>query len=657
MENFDTNSQIPTNTMRNIFYVITATFFLFICSADLYSQSRKAVANFEKAIEAIRMNDQRTAIRLAGKAIEISPDYLEPHLLLAEVYSFREETKRARFFYERVFELNPMYDPSISLNLALYTFQEGEYNVAKKYIDFFFKYGDKRKQTSFDSDRLKEFIYFAVNAVENPVPFEPKSIGSGINTRFDEYWPSLSADETVLVFTRQIPLDPTNIKESRASMHEDLFVSFLTPQGWSEAVPLPGGVNTNLNEGAQCISADGNTVIFTACNRPDGLGSCDLYIMFRRGNRWTEPRNMKTVNSRHWDSNPSLSADGRTLYFASSRPGGEGGSDIWVVNLDREGNALNKPRSLGAPINTDHDEVSPFIHPDGKSLYFASNGHIGMGGYDLFVSRLGDDGKWQKPVNLGYPINTFAEERSLIVNARGDIAMFASAREEGKGLDIYYFEIPEEAKPTTVTYVKGYVYDAINGHRLEADIELIELSSEELVAKQTSDKITGEYFVCLPIEKNYAFNVSKPGYLFFSGNFSLIGLEDPEKPYIMNIPLNPIQSGVSVVMQNIFFEFDSFELLSDSYAELNKIADFLKSNPNIKIEIGGHTDNLGSKAYNLSLSENRAKSVYTYLINKGIEAKRLSYKGYYFSKPIADNDSDEGRALNRRTEFKIISLD
>jgi outer membrane protein OmpA-like peptidoglycan-associated protein len=642
-------------TNRLVFIILIMIFSMNSCM--LMSQSRRAVASFEKAVEAIRINDQRAAIRHAGKAIEIDDDYLEPHLLLAEVYSFRKDIARAKYFYERVFELNPMYDPSIALNLALYSYQSGEYSEAKEFIDFFFKYGNPSKQTNFDSDRLKKSIYFAYNAINNPVSFDPINLGQGINTKFDEYWPSLSADESTLVFTRQIPIDPNRYDGTQASMQEDLFVSFRKNDEWTTAMPIPGGVNTPLNEGAQCISADGNTIIFTACNRPDGLGSCDLYIMFRRSNKWTEPKNMKSVNSPSWDSNPSLTADGRILFFASSRPGGFGGSDIWGVRLDREGNALSKPSNLGPIINTEMDEVSPFIHPDGKSLYFASNGHIGMGELDLFVSKIDEEGNWSEPLNLGFPLNTHAEERSLIVNAKGNIAMFASAREEGKGLDIYYFEIPEDAKPTTVTYVAGYVYDIKTNKRLEAELELIDLETETIVAKQMSDAGTGEFLVCLPIDKDYAFNVSKAGYLFFSENFSLTNLENPEEPYQMLIPLQPIQEGISVIMKNIFFDFDSFDLLHESFAELNKITSFLKENPNLKIEIGGHTDNKGSKAYNQTLSENRAKSVYEYFIKQGIEKARLSYKGYDFSEPIADNETEEGRAKNRRTEFKVIGLD
>lgn len=626
-------------------------------SCDVLSQSRRAVSNFERAVEAMRINDQRTAMSHAIRAIEIDNNYLEPHLMLAEIYNSRNVHDRSFYHYKRVNEIDPMFDPGISLTLAYYYHSMGEYSEAKKHIDFYFKYRNLAKSVLLDPVRLQKSIDFSLHAIANPVPFEPFNIGPGVNTKFDEYWPSLSVDERTLVFTRQIPENPDTYDGKRSSMFEGLFVSFLTPDGWSNSRPLPGGVNPLYNQGAQCISADGNTIIFTACDRRPGGRRCDLYITFRQGQEWTQPEPMTTVNSNSWDSNPSLSADGRILYFASSRAGGVGGSDIWAVRLDSNGEAIGRPQSLGPPINTEYDEVSPFIHPDGKSLYFASNGHPGLGDYDLFVSRLGDDGKWSEPENLGYPINTHGEERSLIVNASGQIAMFASEREEGKGLDIYAFEIHEEIQPTTVTYVQGYVYDAKTSRRLQAEMELIELSSEQIVAKQLSDKRTGEYLVCLPIDQDYAFNVSKEGYLFYSENFSLTNIKDPDRPQQINIPLQPIEEGVTVVMRNIFFEFDSYELLSESFAELNKISEFLKNNQNIKIEIGGHTDNVGSRAYNKQLSESRAKSVYNYLVGRGISKDQLSYKGYDFSMPIADNETEKGRAKNRRTEFKIISVE
>ncbi|MCK9321765.1 MAG: OmpA family protein [Bacteroidales bacterium] len=622
-----------------------------------YTKNKSAIKSFNKAVEYMERGQKNLAISEVNRAIEKDTSFLEAYLLKAEIFDFWGESAEAFENYAKVFEIDAEYDPALSFKLAINSYHIGKYNEAKEYIDYFYKNADPQKYKRYDTERLRRYIYFADSAYNNPVDFEPISVGNGVNTEYDEYWPSLSADENILVFTRQIPINPNNPSRNPESMHEDLFVAFRNPETgeFDKAIPMPGDVNTPLNEGAQCISADGKTVVITACNRPGGVGSCDLYIMFLKNEKWTKPQNMFTVNSTSWDSNPSLSADGRTLYFSSGRAGGYGKTDIWKAEIDREGIAKNPAVNLGPPINTEFEEISPFIHPDGKTLYFASNGLPGMGDFDLYYSRLDDNGNWQTPVNVGYPINTKGEERSLIVNAKGDIAMFASSTTK-RDLDIYYFKIPEEAKPVAVTYVKGYVYDIKTNKRLVAQCEMLDLENGEIIAEMVSEEGTGEYMVCLPIDKDYAFNVSKDGYLFYSENFSLTNLKNPEEPYIINIPLKPIEDGITVVLKNIFFEFNSFDLLPESYTELKKVIDYMNSNPKMKIEIGGHTDNVGTKEYNKDLSQNRARSVYNYLISKSIDANRLSFKGYDYSVPIADNDTEEGRAKNRRTEFKVISI-
>ena len=623
-------------------------------SQKYHSSSKSAIKLFEQAISS---NTNDDAIKKLEKAVKIDPNFYEVYFLLAEIYEQQRNYELAIKNYEKYLSLYKDFDDMATLKLAINSYYFGNYNEAKEYLDLFLENANPKKPVSFDVAWIKENIYFAAEAFNNPVDFVPINLGKGVNTDTHEYWPSLSVDEETLVFTRLVPRDPSysELPKNFEYFHEDLYVSHKDPQTgeYMLAIPMNGVINTPLNEGAQCISADGRICIITACERPDGKGSCDLYIMFNRGGRWTEPENMITINTKTWESNPSLSADGRTLYFASARPDGFGGIDIWKVEIDEKGRAVGEVENLGKEINTPFDDVSPFIHPDGKTLYFASNGHPGMGGLDLFFSKLNENGKWSKPQNLGYPINTKGEERSLIVNGKGNLAMFASNIENGN-LDIYKFDLPEQAKPTTVTYVKGYVYDPKTEKRLQAECKLLDLETGMIVIELISDESSGEYMVSLPVDKDYAFNVSKDGYLFYSENFSLTNLKDPEKPYIINIPLNKIEEGYSVVLKNIFFNFESYELLPESYTELNKLIDYIKNNSGIKIEIGGHTDNTGSKEYNQTLSENRAKAVVDYLIKNGISDTDLSYKGYDYSVPIADNSTEEGRALNRRTEFKIV---
>ncbi len=621
-----------------------------------YTSNKSAIKSFNKAASYMEQHQNKMALAEIDKAIEKDPMFLEAWLLRAEIYDFLGYSIESYFSYSKVFEIDPSYDPALSFKLAANSYKIGKYAEAKNFIDYFYSEVDLEKYKNYDFKRLKEFIYFADSAFNNPVNFQAINIGRGVNSEYDEYWPSLSVDESVLVFTRQIPINPNSSLRSPESMHEDLFISYFDEKTgqFSKAQPLPGSVNTKLNEGAQCISADGKTCIITACNRPDGMGSCDLYIMFLENGKWTNPKNLKTINTPSWESNPSLSADGKYLYFASGRAGGRGKTDIWRVRIDEKGNALSEAENLGAEINTEFEELSPFIHPDGKTLYFASRGHPGMGDFDLFYSKIDENGNWSKPKNLGYPINTMGEERSLIVNARGDIAMFAS--NSGKrDLDIYYFLIPEEIKPIATTYVKGFVYDKTNNNRLEAKCQLIDVETGEEVIVMKTDPVNGEYLITLPLERDYAFNVEKTNYLFYSESFSLKNIKNPEDAFILNIPLQPLEEGVVVVLKNIFFEFNSYQLLPESFAELKIVCDYLNANPKLKIEIGGHTDNVGTKAYNKTLSENRAMAVYNYLITKGIDKNRLSFKGYDFSLPIVNNDSEENRALNRRTEFKVIS--
>ena len=428
---------------------------------------------------------------------------------------------------------------------------------------------------------------------------------------------------------------------------------------WQKRSNVGPPINTPANEGAQCISPDGQFLFYTLCNSPSGMGRCDIYFSFKEGNKWSTPKNVgPPINSKYWDSQPSLSSDGNTLYFVSNRPGGKGEKDIWSSTLTKEG-YWGAPVNLGDSINTEYSDMSPFIHPDNKTLYFASEGHPGMGKHDIFYARMKKDGTFGKPVNIGYPINTSSDEFSLIVNSKGNLAYYASSnRKEGFGnLDLYSFDLYEKARPTLVTYVKGKVFDVDTKKMLDAKLELLDLETSKVVTEIYSNAITGEYLVCLPANKNYAFNASRNGYLFYSENFSLINRKNPEEPFLMDIPLKPIKTGEKVVLKNIFFETGKYNLKDESRSELNKLGDFLIKNPKVKIEVSGHTDNVGDQKMNQTLSLNRAKSVYDFLITNGIAAERLTYKGFGETQPVDSNDAEKGRAANRRTEFKVISTE
>jgi outer membrane protein OmpA-like peptidoglycan-associated protein len=364
----------------------------------------------------------------------------------------------------------------------------------------------------------------------------------------------------------------------------------------------------------------------------------------------------RPVNSEAWESQPTFSSDGKTIYFTSNRYGSVGDADIWKTTMLDEG-TFSQPENLGKVINTRGAEVSPFIHPDDQTLYFASTGHQGFGGKDLFISRKDSAGNWGTPKNLGYPINTPADELNLVVSASGDKGYLSTSKDGGYGgLDLYWFEMDDAIKPTIVTYFKGHVFDEVTHKPINADVELIDLKTGKTFVKASSDPSTGIFFICLPTNHDYMLNVSHPEYLFYSENFALTGVHEKTDPYIKDIPLKTFKIGETVVLNNVFFDTDKFVLKPESQIELNRLVELLKKNIRIKIEIGGHTDNQGSKEHNITLSQNRANAVMVYLIDHGIAKERLSCKGYGMSSPIATNDDEKGRALNRRTEFKIVGF-
>jgi outer membrane protein OmpA-like peptidoglycan-associated protein len=409
-----------------------------------------------------------------------------------------------------------------------------------------------------------------------------------------------------------------------------------------------------MNEGAQNISQDGQWLIFTGCNFPEGMGSCDLYISYLTSEGWSTPENLgPSINTEFWEAAPSLSPDKRDLYFASRRPGGYGGNDIYVSHRLQNGR-WSPAENLGPVVNTIGDESTPFIHADNQSLYFTSNGHSGYGGDDLFVSRKTPDGKWTIPENLGYPINTIENEGSLIIAADGKTAYYASDRADSKGgLDIYTFELRNDIRPARTLWVRGKVFDKKTGKGLPSSVELTDLSTKNLLSKVQTDE-TGNYLITLPVGKDYAFNVNRKGYLMFSENYSL-SQKTPDSTYHVDIPLQPLETNAAVVLKNIFYDLNKYDLKPESQVELDKLVQLMKDNPTLAIQINGHTDNIGKPADNLVLSQNRAKAVVSYLTVKGIDPKRLSFKGWGDTQPIADNKSEAGRAQNRRTELKVIS--
>lgn len=632
----------------------------FICCINgLYAQqklstrSNRAAKFYTEATSNLNLLYYDATIRNLNEAIKEDENFIEAYILLGEVYTDTRQDSLAIVTFKKSIGINPEFFPPLYSNLANLELNNGLYADALEHIKKYLSYPSQNPKFRSSAEYLLHSCEFALEAIKKPVQFNPENLGPAINDKYDQYWPSISADGQTFVVTQLMPIDPTQ-PYTPNNRQEDFYVSTWKENTWEKARPVGPPLNTSRNEGAQSISADGKIMVFTGCNRKDGFGGCDLYISQKINNEWSVPRNMGgNVNSKSKETQPSISADGRTIYFASNRDKTRGGLDIWKVVMN-DSSEWSTPINLGDSINTPFDEQSPFIHADDRTLYFSSMGWPGMGRFDLFVSRKLSDSAWKKPLNLGYPINTYFSDEGLMVNAKGNMAYFSSNREGYGGRDIFAFELYKEVQPTPVSYMKGLVFDAETKKHLVASFELIDLATSNLIMKAKSNP-DGTFLICIPAGKDYALNVNKKGYLFYSDNFTMKG-GDYIKPFVKDVPLEPIKVGSKVVMKNIFYNHDSYELLQESKVELSKLLAMLNEVKNLKIEVSGHTDNTGTNEYNLKLSENRAKAVANYLINNGINSARISWKGYGESQPIADNNTLEGKAKNRRTEFKVTSL-
>ena len=619
-----------------------------------YSANKKAIAQYEKTIKYWLQGKTVQAIKGFEKTLEIAPDFIEANFMLGDIYIDTKDMEKAKKYYLNGVLTDSSYYTKGWYWLANIEMNDGNYDMAKQYFSIFLTLDKDNKDLQPLANKGIKEAEFREYAIANPIPFTPQNMGKMINTPYDEYLPALTADEQTIIITRKEPRKSTTT--AMTPEEEDFYISTLDTNGnWTMAERVSEPLNSNDNEGAQCISQDGRFIVFTICGE-GGLGSCDLYWSKKIGDRWSKPRNLgAAVNSRYWDSQPSFSIDGKTLYFTSNRPGGKGGKDIWKTTLNENGR-WNKAVNLGDSINTPQDETCPFIHYDDQTLYFASNGHIGMGGFDIFYSRKLNDTTWSMPTNIGYPINTSGEEMNLIVGASGNTAIFSSDKLDGYGgQDLYSFELYEDARPVPTTYMKGIVFDEKTNQRLAADFKIIDLENENEVVSATADPVTGSFLISLPVNKNYALNVSMDGYLFHSENIELLS-GTPDEPFLKNVGMKQLSVGESVVLKNVFFETNKYDLKDESRVELMKLHSFMQNNPAVSIEISGHTDNVGNDNDNQTLSENRAQAIYNFLIENGIEANRLSYKGYGETQPIDTNDTEEGRANNRRSEFKIKEI-
>lgn len=638
--------------MKNrILVLLTISFlhFAFPASAqyDVSKINKKAIESYNKGLEKAQEGKYNDAIESLSEAIRRDGNYVDAYLSLAGVYGQIKNYEQSILNYEKAFAIDSNYQSFTRLPYSINLAGLGNFDKALNAITSLLSRKDISENTRKAAEYRRKTYQFAVDFAkahenENYV-FAPQNLGDSINTTSSEYFPSISIDGNKIIFTRLI-----------GGRNEDFYGSIRSGNSWRKAVPLAGDINTPENEGAQNVSQDGNWLFFTGCHRPGGFGSCDIYMSYLTENGWSEPFNLgNTINTDQWESQPSISPDKRDLYFASRRFGGYGGSDIYVSHRLPNG-SWSKPENLGPGINTSGDETEPFIHTDNQTLYFVSNGLPGYGDADIFLTRKNSDGKWGKPENLGYPINTINNDGTMVIASDGVTTYFSSNRSDSKGgNDIYTFKMRPAMQPFKTLWVKGRVFDKKTNAGLPSTVELIDLASKQTISKVQTDEI-GNYLITLPVGKDYAFNVNRRGYLFYSDNYSLKD-KAPDSTYEKNIPLQPIEVNASIVLKNIFFDVNKYDLKPESQVELDKLVQLLQENPTVKVQIEGHTDNIGSAADNMKLSENRAKAVVNYLVSKNISVTRLIAKGFGATRPIAENNSEEGRAQNRRTELKVVA--
>ncbi|MEM9052093.1 MAG: OmpA family protein [Bacteroidota bacterium] len=663
MAHLSSDAQIHGHSLMRFFKLLVPALFLFTFHSNAQSQDytttdKKAIRSFENALNAFDGRNYELALALIQEALDREKSFIEAHLLSFEVCAEMRDYDCAKKSLRKAIAIDPDFYANAHFFLGALEMNDGNYAPAQENFNTFLSFNRISEEMRAQADKELLNCMFAMEQIENPVDFDPKNMGEKINSPLPEYYPTITADDRQLIYTRLV-----NDPNSYRGKNEEFFTAFKSGDDWRASFPL-SEINTSYNEGAPAISGDGRVLIYTACELFDeyggnrqGYGSCDLFMSELIGNRWSPPVNLgPEINTSAWESQPSLTADGKTIYFVRGYPTPQGNKDqdIHIAKRNPDGSwggAIKLPRN----INSRGKEESAHIHPDGKTLYFSSDGHLGMGGLDLYVSRKMDNGKWSEPENLGFPINTHKDENSLLVSPNGEIAYFASSREGGFGdLDMYTFLLPEEVRPTPVTFAQGKVIDALTKKPVEAALRLSEVSSQTLASELASDPVSGGFLIALPAGETYALSVSAEGYLFHSENFTLADNPSNE-PYVLTVELKKIEEGSAIVLRNIFFDTDKDQLKIESLPELQELAAFLKANSSISIEISGHTDNLGADDYNKDLSLRRADAVKKYLVDReAISADRLQTEGFGASKPIESNDTEEGRAANRRTEFKVL---
>jgi len=628
--------------MRSLFLLLAILCLGNTASAQkkLHSKSKKAIDLYNQAYELDSVGNIFQSLPLLQDAIFKDDSFDEAYLLLFITYMKRNEIGKALQTIEQSRpKVEEKFTNRMSLELATFYWSNGKYESAIKIKEGI---GEEVEAVdSFTIQLVSQSIDFAFEGKKNPLKVDFQELKNPMNLFEAQYFPSLASDGT-LIFTGR--------KKGRRGTGENLYLSKLNKGKWDVPVSLSDNINTaRFNEGTASIASDGFSIVFTGCNRPKGLGSCDLYISYYKNEAWSKPENLgQKVNTKYWESQPSLSQDGRQLYFVSKRPGGLGGEDIWIsykIN-GQWTSAIN----AGPIINTRLDDGSPFIYPDGKTFYYASRGKLGFGGFDLFKTEITQHG-WAKPVNLGYPINTFDNQVGYALGLDG--WAYYSDNNLMQQTKLYRFKMPKSLMPSTsIKSFSGIVQDAKTKQSISSELYVMDLSKDSVIV-ETHSKSNGLFgFIASVLNDDYMVYANKNGYKLFKKRLSKISKEGG----MLILEMEVLAVGEKVILNNVLFELNSATLDLKAKKELLVARTFLEDNPKIEIEIGGHTDITGEADYNLKLSKDRAKAVLDFFVEHGIDLSRLTYAGFGESKPISNTIGAEANALNRRIELVIIGI-
>ncbi len=627
--------------MRSWFLSVLVIFFFSfsVSGQELHTRSKKAIQLYEQARDLDHVGNWYNSYDLLKQALAKDGGFDEAVLLAHQILIKRGDWPAADSLYAKhQSRVEKDFRNRMLIDGAFYNYSEGSYDKAyelKESIDGTVKEVDKRLL-----DLVKKSIDYAIENKKKARTVEFKKLEAPVNDQPQQYFPSITAND-MLVYT---------VRGKAGRGDENIFFSQWNGEVWTKPESISSSINSDRNEGTASISADGRTLVFTGCNKPNGIGSCDLYISYKEEDSWSRPQLLsESVNTLYWESQPSLSQDGRQLYFVSKRPDGLGGQDIWWS--EKISGEWSPAVNLGPGVNTSFDDCSPYIHPNAKTLFFASRGRLGFGGYDLYRTEQTSRMVWTEPLNLGYPINTHGNQVGYTISADG--WAYYSASDSERQTRLFRFKMPPDLLPEAPVFaLTGFIADADSKKPLGADVNVSDLATDSTLLVTRSEERNGQFKLLMEANESAYLYIKKRGYLLYKANLD----ELFDSTGVAEIPLVPLKVGERIVLTDILFEFNSAELDAKATKELDQAVAFLLDNPEVKIEIGGHTDSQGNDDYNIKLSDSRAASVYHYFLKKNVPKENLVFKGYGESQPIAVGTDASQAALNRRIELIITSI-